>query len=121
MPCIRIKEMERKREEARSQKYACFDSSKCTSSVTNRCIPGGPAPSSPKLDRGNRVSATLRNESCQDNFSNDCPSRKVCAAHGGCHSPTGPRSSSSLRPCLSLVNEIRRYARVQGSTVRTKI
>src|SRR6266576_282223 len=69
MPCIRIKEMERKREEARSKKYACFDSSKCTSSVTNRCIPGGPAPSSPKLDRGNRVSVTLRNRSCQDNFS----------------------------------------------------
>src|SRR6266566_3044651 len=69
MPCIRIKEMERKREEARSKKYACFDSSKYTSSVTNRCIPGGPAPSSPKLGRGNRVSVTLRNQSCQDNFS----------------------------------------------------
>src|SRR2546430_480707 len=69
MPCIHIKEMERKREEARSKKYACFDFSKCTSSVTNRCVPGGPAPSSPKLDRGNRVSVTLRNRSCQDNFS----------------------------------------------------
>src|SRR2546421_11259435 len=68
MPCIHIKEMERKREEARSKKYACFDSSKCTSSVTNRCVPGGPAPSSPKLYRGNRVSVTLRNRSCQDNF-----------------------------------------------------
>jgi len=35
--------------------------------------------------------------------------------------PTGPRSSNSLRPCLSLVNEIRRCTRVQGSTVRTQI
>jgi hypothetical protein len=35
--------------------------------------------------------------------------------------PTGPQSSSSLRPCLSLVNEIRRCTRVQGSTVRTQI
>src|SRR6266446_2282121 len=35
--------------------------------------------------------------------------------------PTGPRSSNSLRPCLSLVNEIRRCSRVQGSTVRTQI
>jgi hypothetical protein len=34
--------------------------------------------------------------------------------------PPEPQSSSSLRPCLSLVNEIRRCTRVQGSTVRTQ-
>jgi len=51
----------------------------------------------------------------------DCLSQKFCAAYLGCHSPTGPRSSSSLRPCLSLVNELRRCTRVQGSTVRTQI
>jgi hypothetical protein len=31
--------------------------------------------------------------------------------------PNEPQSSSGLRPCLSLVNEIRRCASVQGSTV----
>src|SRR6516225_10057365 len=34
---------------------------------------------------------------------------------------TGPQSSSSLRPWLSLMNDIRRCTRVRGSTVQTLI
>jgi hypothetical protein len=40
---------------------------------------------------------------------------------GGVIPPTGPQASSSLRLCLSRVNEIRRCPLPQGSTVRTQI
>ena|SRR5271165_1299973 len=35
--------------------------------------------------------------------------------------PTGPNAPSSLRPCLSLLNEISRCVRLRGSTVRAQI
>ena len=67
------------------------------------------------------IDVEARIQACRDRASQKRHSRKFCAAHGGCHSPAGPRRSSSLWPCLSLVNEPRRCTRLQGSTVRTQI
>ena len=47
--------------------------------------------------------------------------RKFCAVYGGCHTSKRVEDSNSVRPFLSLVNEIRRCTRVQESTVRTQI
>ena len=54
-------------------------------------------------------------------FPDACPYRKFCAAYSGCHTSKRIVDSHSVRPCLSLVNEIRRCTRLQESTVRTQI